>query len=502
MVITSTHTGANDAVSEHVNATNGVPPEVSIEIDDNDDCPPLIPNIQPVTDGNNTVEMDISSASDEVYSTFKTNTEIQDILSIKKDTSDNTDDIDDSLFPSLNHSCVSFIAYPFVLSPATKAAVLECDATMQMQRGMQREMHQAMMMGQQSISPYFVLRVSRERIVLDTLSQILLYTDNEFKKPLKVVFDDEEGVDAGGVRKEYYQLMTKQLLDPDYGMFRYYPDSRMLWFNSDSYESREEFELIGLMLGVAIFNSIIIDLRMPMVVYKKLKGQKSVLSDLAVLQPELALGLQKLLDFNGDVEGVFEATFQLSSEVFGEIITRDLIPHGGDIPVTNANRVAYVQAYVEYVLDVSVTEQFEAFQRGFRKVCGGDALDLFEAPELELLICGNPVLNFSDLRKGSTYEDGYSASSQAVEDMWKVLNEFDEIEKKVFLKFISGSDRSPIDGLSKLAFVVSKNGSDDQRLPSAHTCFNHLLLPAYSSVDVMREKIRYAMTQSEGFGLR
>jgi hypothetical protein len=58
---------------------------------------------------------------------------------------------------------------------------------------MQREMHQAMMMGQHSISPYFVLRVSRERIVLDTLSQILLYSDNEFKKPLKVVFDDEEG---------------------------------------------------------------------------------------------------------------------------------------------------------------------------------------------------------------------------------------------------------------------------------------------------------------------
>jgi hypothetical protein len=91
----------------------------------------------------------------------------------------------------------------------------------------------------------------------------------------------------------------------------------MLWFNSDSYESREEFELIGLMLGVAIFNSIIIDLRMPMVVYKKLKGQKSVLSDLAALQPELAWGLQKLLDFNGDVEAVFEATFQLSYEVFG-----------------------------------------------------------------------------------------------------------------------------------------------------------------------------------------
>ena len=71
-----------------------------------------------------------------------------------------------------------------------------------------------------------------------------------------------------------------------------------------------------------------------------------------------------------------------------------------------------------------------------------------------------------------------------------------------FLFSLLRSDRSPIDGLSKLAFVVSKNGTEDQRLPSAHTCFNHLLLPAYSSLEIMRNKIRYAMTQSEGFGLR
>lgn len=64
------------------------------------------------------------------------------------------------------------------------------------------------------------------------------------------------------------------------------------------------------------------------------------------------------------------------------------------------------------------------------------------------------------------------------------------------------SDRSPIDGLSRLAFVVSRNGCEDDRLPSAHTCFNHLLLPAYSSPAIMRAKLKYAMTQSEGFGLR
>ena len=85
-----------------------------------------------------------------------------------------------------------------------------------------------------------------------------------------MVFSDEEGVDAGGVRKEYFQVITRQLLDPDYGMFKACPESRLLWFNSDSYESMGEFEMIGTLLGVAIFNSIIIDLKMPLVRYSSI----------------------------------------------------------------------------------------------------------------------------------------------------------------------------------------------------------------------------------------
>lgn len=119
------------------------------------------------------------------------------------------------------------------------------------------------------------------------------YQTSDYKKPLKVVFDDEDGIDAGGVRKEFYQLMLKQLLDVGYGMFKYYPESRYLWFNSDSYESSNEFELVGLLLGVAIYNSIIIDLQMPSAVYKKLKKEKMTLTDLEELQPSLAQGLKR-----------------------------------------------------------------------------------------------------------------------------------------------------------------------------------------------------------------
>jgi ubiquitin-protein ligase E3 A len=130
-------------------------------------------------------------------------------------------------------------------------------------------------------------------------------------------------------------------------------------------------------------------------------------------------------------------------------------------------------------------------------------VDMFEPSELELLICGNPVLDFGALREGTKYADGFMETSQAVQYLWYILlHDFSDEERKLFLKFVSGSDRSPIEGLSKLEFVVSRNGADDDRLPSAHTCFNHLLLPDYTSIDVMKTKLRYAISHSEGFGLR
>ncbi|CAE7797574.1 Herc4, partial [Symbiodinium microadriaticum] len=160
-------------------------------------------------------------------------------------------------------ACQSFISFNFLLTASTKALVLELDAAVQMRQGMHHEYEEAVASGSQFMSPYLVLRVRRDNVVMDTLSHIVAFSDSDFKKPLKVVFDNEEGIDAGGVRKEFYQIMMKQLLDPSFGMFRYFEESRLLWFNSDSFESESEFELIGILLGVAIYNSVIIDFKMP-----------------------------------------------------------------------------------------------------------------------------------------------------------------------------------------------------------------------------------------------
>ena len=74
-------------------------------------------------------------------------------------------------------------------------------------------------------------------------------------------------------------------------------------------------------------------------------------------------------------------------------------------------------------------------------------------------------------------------------------------EQKQLLAFTTGSDRVPIEGLSGLRFVISRSGPDADRLPTSHTCYNHLLLPEYGTKEKMERFLRIAITMNEGFGL-
>ena len=121
---------------------------------------------------------------------------------------------------------------------------------------------------------------------------------------------------------------------------------------------------------------------------------------------------------------------------------------------------------------------------------------------MELLICGTPTIDFYELERVTTYENGYTTETPVIVNFWDVFHTLTVEEKKKFLFFSTGSDRVPISGLSSLNFVISRNGPDSDRLMTAHTCFNHLLLPEYESKEKLRKNLLTAINNSEGFGLR
>ncbi|XP_057857304.1 uncharacterized protein LOC131066540 isoform X2 [Cryptomeria japonica] len=347
-----------------------------------------------------------------------------------------------------------------------------------------------------------ILKVRRSDLIADTLRQLSSLPKNEYKKPLKVIFEGEEGVDEGGVTKEFFQILVRDLFHVDYGMFTYYEDTRNFWFNPNSMESDHEFWLIGAILGLAIYNGVILDVHFPTVIYKKLMELTPCVDDIKDFQPEVARSLQQLLEFEGDVASTFCLFFQVSYDYFGELRTYDLLPDGGDIPVTNENRQRYVDLYVRYLLCDSIQSQFNAFSNAFQQVCGGQALKLFRYEELELLICGLPHFDFHALERVAIYDGGYSKESQVIRWFWELVKEMSFDEKKSLLFFTTGNDRAPIGGLGSLRFIVAQNGDDTDRLPTAHTCFNILLIPEYSSKSKLENRLKLAISNSIGFGLQ
>lgn len=331
-----------------------------------------------------------------------------------------------------------------------------------------------------------------------------------------------------GVTKELFQLLLRQLVDPLYGelpqslrtlgwtlytqtpshpgFFSYNESTRQHWLNpassADSSGDSEHF-LVGVLIALAIYNGVLLDVHFPPHAYKLLLGQPVGHADLRGAAPELARGLETLLAYTGDdVEDVFCLSFSASYDVFGEVRTVDLVPGGASIPVTASNRHEYVRSLALWHLCGSTAAAFDKLRRGFDLVVGGPALGLFRPEELELLVAGTPHLDFHALEAGATYDGpGYAAEAPYIRTFWRVVGGLTDEERRRLLLFVTGCAKAPIGGLRSLAFKIQRNGGDTDHLPTASTCFNTLLLPEYVSESKLREKIRTAISECTGFGL-
>lgn len=280
--------------------------------------------------------------------------------------------------------------------------------------------------------------------------------------------------------------------------------------------------MVGVVLGLAIYNSIILDISLPPFAFKKLLAAapqtagpqpattrptyKCSLDDLAEYRPVLARGLRALLEFEGDVAETFCRNFVADVDRYGELITVPLCPGGEKKPVTNANRQEFVDLYVHYHLDTAVTRQFEPLRRGFFSVCGGNALSLFRPEEIELLVRGSDeTLDVKSLRAVATYLNWSTPEPESVpvvQWFWEFFERTTPGAQRKLLSFITSSDRIPAIGATSLTIQLMCLGDDSPRFPTAHTCFNRLGLYRYATRQKLERLLWEAVVNSEGFGLK
>lgn len=417
--------------------------------------------------------------------------------------------------PSASSSSFSFCQYPFVLSITAKRTILQRDSEQQMIVMARRSLVAKVQSKQMpDIGMLFLnLTVRRSHLVSDSLNEIAR-KQHDLKKKLKVTFAGEPGLDMGGLTKEWFLLLIKQIFQPDYGMFTYNSKARVFWFSSVPCDNYQEFNLVGVLMGLAVYNSINLDVRFPPCCYKKLlnpavvpyNNPKAVvgvapftLHDFAQVQPDVAKGLKDLLEYEGDVQDDFGMSFQASFTHVGSLQTFELKKNGKQISVTNENRKEYVQLYIDYALNRSIYSHFQAFYHGFHSVCASNALIMLRPEEVEMLVCGDPSIDMRELRKVASY-DGYKHDDSTVRHLWDILLSLSRHLQKKFLLFTTGSDRIPVGGMKEMTLKITKV-ENTQMLPMAHTCFNQLILPAYNSKKVLKIKLLIAIENSEGFGI-
>ncbi|KAF1992579.1 hypothetical protein K402DRAFT_320981 [Aulographum hederae CBS 113979] len=436
----------------------------------------------------------------------------------------------------------SFCQYPFLLSMVQKIRLLEFDNHRQMAEHA-RQTHFNNLSNSVTQDEVFKVVVRRDCLANDGLQKIgkVLGGSTDYKKGLRVQFVDEEGVDVGGLRKEFFMLAMEEIFKPDGDLFVFDDESNFCYFNSHTFERPEAYYRVGALLGLAVYNSTILEIPFPPFFFRKLlaaaptsftnyrqatscvpprKPFSARLSDLAELHPSLAHGLKQLLEFEGDVESTYCRTFALESAPYGsKSQTIPLIPNGENISLDNVRRTLYVSRRCQYALDEAIERQFEPFARGFFACAGSNSLHLLHPTELRAAICGSQeAFSLGALRQGTTVSwpkrqdkqtnpDDSGVRPAVLDLFWHALErehqkgDFDRL--RALLRFWTGSSCPPAGGwLATSMRLEVVSGDDRERFPSAATCFNLLRLPEYDSLELLETKLWGAVDGAVGFGLR
>lgn len=355
------------------------------------------------------------------------------------------------------------------------------------------------------------IRVRRDQVFQDSYHQLRMRSAPEMKGRLHVQFIGEEGIDAGGVTREWYALLARKIFDANHALFvKSAAKSATYQPNVVSYVNEDHlgvFKFAGRVFGKAILDGQLLDAYFTRAFYKHLLGVKPSFSDVEALDPDLHLSLTWVL--NND-PAVLDMTMSAEHTEFGTTDVVDLIPNGRNIPVTNANKSEYVRLITDLRLTKAIRRQIDAFLSGFRELIPAADLTMFNEVELELLMAGLPDIDVADLKSNVEYT-GYTRSSAQVDWFWTFVSQLGREDLARLVMFVTGTSKIPIEGFAALQGMngpqkfhihrVSCASGPFFPLPSAHTCFNTLDLPQYPSAEVLNKQLLCAIREgSEGFG--
>lgn len=263
-------------------------------------------------------------------------------------------------------------------------------------------------------------------------------------------------------------------------------------------------------LAVALINQYLVDAFLVRPLYKALlrEHQTFTLADLESLDPEFYQSLLWIKENNVDNQDLY---FYVNEDHCGKIIEKELKPDGKTCQVTERNKREFLDLIIKWRIERGVQEQIDCFVRGFYEIIGDHKLisSMFDARELELALCGTMEIDLNDWRSNTEYRGGYHSQHHVIEWFWFCVEKrFDNEQRLKLLQFVTGTSSIPYEGFSALRgsngprrFCIERWGTSEA-LPRAHTCFNRLDLPSYTSCEILFTKLLLAIEETNTFGIQ
>ncbi|KAI5605065.1 hypothetical protein POPTR_001G368600v4 [Populus trichocarpa] len=368
---------------------------------------------------------------------------------------------------------------------------------------------------EQHLSGPLRISVRRAYVLEDSYNQLRMRPTQDLRGRLNVQFQGEEGIDAGGLTREWYQLLSRVVFDKGALLFTTVGNNVTFQPNPNSVYQTEHlsyFKFVGRVVAKALFDGQLLDVYFTRSFYKHILGVKVTYHDIEAVDPDYYKNLKWMLE--NDVSCVPDLTFSMDADEEKHILYEktqvtdyELKPGGRNIRVTEETKHEYVDLVADHILTNAIRPQITSFLEGFNELVPRELISIFNDKELELLISGLPEIDLDDLKANTEYT-GYTSASSVIQWFWEVVKGFNKEDMARLLQFVTGTSKVPLEGFKALQgisgpqkFQIHKAYGAPERLPSAHTCFNQLDLPEYTSREQLQERLLLAIHEaSEGFG--
>ncbi|CAB1330156.1 unnamed protein product [Coregonus sp. 'balchen'] len=350
------------------------------------------------------------------------------------------------------------------------------------------------------------VHVRRDHVFEDSYRELHRKSPEDMKNRLYIVFEGEEGQDAGGLLREWYMIISREMFNAMYALFRTSPGDRVTYtINPSSHCNPNHlsyFKFVGRVVAKAVYDNRLLECYFTRSFYKHILGKSVRYTDMESEDYPFFQGLVYLLENDVSTLG-YELTFSTEVQEFGVCEVRDLKPNGGNIIVTEENKKECPYKLGAYEVKCAIRKQLSAYLEGFYEIIPKRLISIFTEQELELLISGLPTIDIDDLKANTEYHK-YQSSSIQIQWFWRALRSFDQADRAKFLQFVTGTSKVPLQGFAALEgmngiqkFQIHRDDRSTDRLP-----FNQLDLPAYESYEKLRHMLLLAIQEcSEGFGL-